>query len=187
MSKKERFFYRFYFLEPTVVDNELNWSNPIIHDTYQKWDIVCKSFPYDIMGESKDIPTTDWPDEDGVEFYIPSNMQLPLKSQTVSIEFVCCSNNARNNVRSFIRFVTGRDGSGSLIGIYDTYTGLSGINVVYKKFSNDIYKKVKNDKDIITFKVEFTFTEPMDMDRVIRPMNGDFNDDFNDDFLKEYI
>ena len=113
------------------------------------------------MGEAKDIPITDWLDEDGVEFYIPSNIPLPLKSQTVNIEFVCYSANARDNVRSFIRFITGRDGSGSLLGIYDTYTGLSGFNVIYNKFSNDIYKKVKNDKDIITFKVEFTFTRPM--------------------------
>lgn len=188
MNKKERFYYRLYFLKPTTNDDGSdNWIKPTIHETKELWNIACKEFPYEIMGEAKDIPKIDWVDSDGVEVYLPKEGGLPLKEQSVEIEFVCCSDDARKDINAFSKFITGRDSSGVKLGIYDSYTGLSGIDVVYQRFKPDIYWRREKTKEIVTFKVEFLFTKPMEMDRVIHPSNGHFNSDFNDDLLTEYI
>ena len=180
MKKLDRHYYRLYFLKG-------DWETPTIYETYELWDIICKSFPYEMMGEAKDIPKIDWIDEDGIEVYTPKEGGLRLKEQSVSIEFVCCSDRARENLLKFRDFITGRDGSGVRLGIYDSYTGLSGVDVIYQKFNPDIYWRREGTKEVVTFKVDFLFTKPMEMDRVIHPKNGSFNDDFNDDFFKERI
>lgn len=188
MKKKERFYYRLYFLKPTTSsDGGINWEEPLIFETNDNWNIVCKEFPYDILGEAKDLPKVDWVDYDGVEVYLPKEGGLPLKAQNVELEFVCCSDDARADVVKFRDFITGRDKSGVRLGVYDSYTGLSGIDIIYQKFKPDIYWRREGTKEIVTFKVEFLFTKPMEMNRVIHPKNGHFNDDFNDDLLKEYI
>lgn len=191
MKIKDRMYYRLYFMkspsEQGTPPSEMDWENPTIYETLEHWDMVCKSFPYDIMGAAKQLPNNDFPDEDGIEVYVPPVGGLPLKEQTVELEFVMCSEYARENMLKFRDFITGRDGSGVLLGIYDSYTGLSGVNVIYQSFKPDIYWRREGTKEVVTFKVEFLFTEPMEMNRVIHPANGDFNDDFNDDLLKEYV
>ena len=180
MSKKNRMFYRFYILKG-------DRKSPTIYDTFDEWNIVCKSFPYSFIGEAKDLPTNDWPDEDGLEVYVPKEGGLRLKPQTIEIEFVCCDMDARMRLKEFSSFITGRDGTDVMFGVYDSYTGLAGYGAVYQKHKPDIYYRRKGTKEIVVFSMEFLFTEPLRMDMIIHPANGSFNDDFNDDFHREYV
>lgn len=175
----DRPYYRFYFLKGDV-------ANPTIYETLEHWNMVCKAFPYNVIGEVKDVPTIDWADEDGVEVYIPDG-GIPLKEQVVDIEFVCYSSDARRDMAKFRNFVLGRDGTGVVLGVYDSFTGLSGANVLYQNFKPDLYHTEVNGMDVVVFKITFKFCSPMLLDRVIKPKNGSFNDDFNESFNTDRI
>lgn len=180
MNDKERFYYRFYFLKGNI-------DTPTIYETLDEFNIVCKSFPYNIMGKAKPLPTLSYPDEDGVEVFLPKTGSLPLEPQTIDVEFVCCSNDARADMLKFRDFLVGRDGSGVQLGIYDSYTGLSADMVLYQDFKPDAHQINLDTNDVVVFKVTFLLTKGMSLNRVIKPLNGDFNDDFNDDYRREYI
>ena len=191
MGNSNRMYYRLYFMkspsEQGTPPSDMEWDRPTIYETLEHWDIVCKSFPYDMMGDVKELPRNAFPKEGDIDVYTPPEGGLPLKEQTVEIEFVMCSDCARENMLKFRDFITGRDGTGILLGIYDTYTGLSGVNIVYQSFKPDMYWRRRGTKEIVVFKVEFLFPKPMEMNRVIHHTNGEFSEDFNDDFLKEYL
>lgn len=136
-------------------------DDALVVDTYDNWGIVCKSFPFKLYGEAKELPSFDWKDEDGDDEYIPD--ELKMSAYEIDVEFVYKGeiNSANANVRGFLDYLTGRGGTGAELMIYDTYTKIGRQGVRYVKVEDDVFWRQEEGGDVIVFVVTFKVNDPI--------------------------
>ena len=129
-------------------------------DTLDKWGIVCKEFPFKLYGEAKDLYSNSWLDQDGDEQYVPD--QIRIKAYEIDVEFAYKGAYKSGNsvIKSFLDYLTGRDGSGANLLVYDTYTGIGRKDVHYLDIDNDLFYRMKGNEEVITFFVKFRVNNP---------------------------
>lgn len=136
-------------------------NDALVVDTLDNWGIVCKEFPFKLYGEAKELPSHDWKDEDGEDEYVPN--ALPMKSYEIEVEFAYKGNRdtANANVSGFLKYLTGRDGSGAEMIVYDTYTRIGRQRVRYMSVSEDIFWRQDDSGDVFVFTVTFKVNDPL--------------------------
>jgi len=145
--------YAIYFKKMT--------ENASVVDTFNNWNIVCKDFPFQLYGEAKELANHDWKDEDGDDEYIPSI--LPIASYEIDVEFAYKGDmgTANSKIRSFLDYLTGRDGTGSEMQVYDTYTKIGRQRIRYVSVEDDMFFRQEDSGDIIVFVVKFKVNDPV--------------------------
>lgn len=130
-------------------------------DTFDRWGIVCKSFPFKLYGEAKELPKYDWKDEDGDDEYVPD--ELPIAAYEVEVEFVYKGevNTANTNVKDFLDYLTGRDGTGAELAVYDTYTMIGRQKVRFVSVDEDVFYRQEGGCDVVVFSVTFKVNDPV--------------------------
>lgn len=136
-------------------------NDALVVDTLDNWGIVCKDFPFKMYGEAKELPSNDWKDEDGEDEYVPS--VLPIASYEMEVEFAYKgdANSANVKICSFLDYLTGRDGSGAEMMVYDTYTMIGRQHVRFVGVSDDVFYRQESDGDVVVFAVTFKVNDPM--------------------------
>lgn len=136
-------------------------SDALVVDTLDNWGIVCKEFPFKLYGEAKELPSHDWKDEDGDDEYIPS--KLPIASYEMEVEFAYkgVMDSANASIKGFLDYLTGRDGSGVELMVYDTYTKIGRQSVRFVSVSDDVFYRQEEGGDVVVFSVAFKVNDPV--------------------------
>nr|DAV38583.1 MAG TPA: hypothetical protein [Caudoviricetes sp.] len=131
-------------------------------DTQKEWGIVCKDFPFKVFGDAKDLPSRSWPDKNGDDEFIPAT--IPVKSYEIDVEFAYKGdmNTANEKLILFFEYITGKNGDGSSLRVYDTYTKIGKQKVRYVSCSEDLFVRNTDEGDVVTFTVRFKVNDPVD-------------------------
>jgi hypothetical protein len=75
-------------------------------------------------------------------------------------------NSFSGNLRDFLDFLSGKDGDGARLTIYDTYNNVGRNDVYFKSISPDVFVKQNvsnnaNGQEIASFKVTFNVGDPV--------------------------
>lgn len=135
-------------------------ENGGVIDSQKEWGIVCKEFPFLLYGESKELPKRDWLDEDGEDVFFPNSLAMAAYDLDVEFAYRGVMDSANVAIRGFLDYLTGRDGSGANLSVYDTYTKIGRQGVYYKKVSPDVFVRNTSEGDVVTFTVTFRVTDP---------------------------
>lgn len=111
--------------------------------------------------ETEDVATRKWTGEHGEDVYI-SPSGLKLKAYDLEVEFCYkgAVNTAYSAYKTLRNYLTGIDGSGGELKIYDPYWGKGRTRVHVKKFS-DLGPHRSNVDEILPFKVTFRVADPV--------------------------
>lgn len=160
--------------------NGKNYSKGSVVDLKESFKIICQDFPFMKNPRSKALPTRDWPDEDGLDVYVPDT--LPIKHYDIDVVFlyVGTEDNIGDNISNFIDFIYGRkkgnDGDtvqSARLAVYNEYVGMGRKDIVVSEVENEIFYISDNDPDAIAqFKVKFTVYDPT---TIVTPITNSFN------------
>lgn len=153
-------------------------GNGNVVNSYDEWGIVCCKIPFEIGGKAKDLPKTEWFDENGEDVYIPS--KLYFEAYDAQFELAYAGQELANNpfdlslafsqINSFKEWLSGNDtvsGSGAELKIYSPYTTIGRQKCYLKEISDEephLQIKEQNgnlyNENVLTFKVTFRVTDP---------------------------
>ena len=156
------------------------YSKGSVVDIKETFGIFCREFPFMKNPRSKALPTRDWPDEDGLDVYVPDT--LPIKHYDIDVVFlyVGTEDNIGDNISNFIDFIYGRkkgnDGDtvqSALLAVYNEYVGMGRKDIVVSEVENEIFYISDNDPDAIAqFKVKFTVYDPTTIVSPVKDSSG---------------
>ncbi len=126
-----------------------------LKDLVNDFDMVCLSFPLQLNLEAKDVVSDDWPEEDGEDWFEPD--VLPLKAYDINVEIGYSGDNWGTKIESFLNYLTGQDGSGVKIKMYDVHTGIGRKGVRFKSYEPNLSGY---DGKLMTFTLRFRVTDP---------------------------
>lgn len=134
-----------------------------VKETIEDFGIYCKDIPFKMYGEAKDFSKTDFHDEDGVECYFPA--VLKMKDYEIEIEFAYkgAKNSANAAIKNFLDYLTGKDGTGTSLSIYNTYTRIGRQHIRFLSIDDEVtfYRDYQGtDEDLLIFKIKFNVCDP---------------------------
>lgn len=134
-----------------------------VADLLNDFRVVCQEFPFKKDPKPKDLPTRDWPGEDGLDVYIPP--KIPMASYDVEVTFlyVGTEKTIQADLADFIDFLYGRnaESKGGRLAIYNEGVGMGRKDVVAAEVENELFYLSDNDIDAVaTFRVKFTVYDP---------------------------
>lgn len=134
----------------------------LVKESVSDFGIWCKDFPFKIHGDAKELANTEWADKDGDDEFIPDVIRL--KSYEIVAEFAYKGEkgSANKKIRDFLDYLTGRDGSGGSLKVYDSFAGIGRKNVRFKSVSQDgEYVRSESEGDVFLFNVTFKVNDPV--------------------------
>ena len=121
-----------------------------------EWNILVKSFPFDLYPEMKEVPKNDWFDENGDEEYLPDTPVFKAYESDIEFLYEGATNSGITNVWNFINYLA----TNGFNKIYDTYTGIGKQGVRYQKVVDA--KLYRNEtREYIVFKITLKFNDPL--------------------------
>ena len=132
-------------------------------ETVRDFNILCYNFPFKILPEAKELPTRDWPGNDGRDVYIPT--KIPMAHYEVEVEFIYKGedDSMREKINNFIKFLYGRNEGaiGARLAIFDEYTGIGRKDVHVQSINDELFYDVDyDDEKCFKFKVKFVVEDP---------------------------
>lgn len=109
--------------------------------------------------EFKDVAVRDWPGEDGEDAYIPPKLMIKPYDLKVKFVYKGARGSAYADYVRFRNFLSGRDGAGATLRIYDARTGIGRRNVYCKSIPTPDFKR-DNLNDYASMEVKFRVTDP---------------------------
>lgn len=128
-----------------------------VKDLFADFSMGCVAFPFKLSGEVKELPTDDYPDEDGEDTFIPSN--LVLKAYDLDVDFSYKGNNAERDVSGFIDYLLGYDGNGASLKVYNPYTNIGRHKIYITSYNEPEYNR-SDEGEVANFSVAFRVTDP---------------------------
>lgn len=129
------------------------------NDSIAKWGIACTSFPFKLDGGAKDLATRDWPGEDGEDAFIPDVLPLKAYDLTVDMVYVGPLGQAYDNIMEFRDYMTGADGKGASLKVYNSHTKI-GRQGVYWLEMGDIKFSKEADEEVLQFPLKLRVSDP---------------------------
>lgn len=144
-------------------------------DTQAEFNVVCQEFPFKVLPESKDLPKRDWYDENGEDFFMPSDGPK-FKAYDLEVQFLYVGTeaNMQSDINNFIKFLYGQNVSGSpIMAVYDEYTKIGRQGIYVQSVDNELFTYDNVNEDVIArFKVKFRVTDPVTDVVLNLPNNG---------------
>lgn len=130
------------------------------YDTVSEWGMYCANEPYPLDSEAKELPSNDWGDEDGEDVWEPEG-GVPLKAHDVTLLFYMKGGleDVGTDLRRFVDYCTGKDGSGVLMKYYSEWTDNGHCGARFKKMDAPDYE-ITEWGVVTKVKVTFRVTEP---------------------------
>jgi hypothetical protein len=124
--------------------------------------IFASQIPFKPYGDVKDVPSNDWHDRHGRDEYASPNVYMKAYDTTLTL---CCkgsvSEYANKVITSFVKYLTGLDGTGSTFKIYDTYNKVGRQNVRFTGLKDKADLVRSEDGDILVFSIGLTVNDPV--------------------------
>lgn len=142
-----------------------NGTETSVINTETEFGMVVSRVPFHFSGGTKEPYSNNFLDEEGIEVYLPDEGLLS-ESYEMEVSFIYkgAFDSLTTNLRSFLRYLRGKDGNGSRLFIYDTYNGVGRKDVYLKKVSPDVLVKqnIANaaGEEIATFNLTFEVCDP---------------------------
>lgn len=130
-----------------------------VKDTVRDWNIACTDIPFLPENEAKELPSRDWPDEDGEDTYHPETIKMKAYDLDISLCYKGDLGSAYTQIEEFMAYLTGRDGGGTFFKIYSPHTLIGRGGCYMKQFAPDDFWK-GNGEDVLEFKITVRVTEP---------------------------
>lgn len=99
-------------------------TEPYANDSIERWGIACCKFPFKLDGGSKELASRDWPGEDGDDVYYPKELKLKSYELETDLVYVGPLGKVADNILAFRDYLTGKDGLGVEMRIYNSHTGI---------------------------------------------------------------
>lgn len=154
-------FYR-TFIQQIGYDG-ITYTKGEVVDLYESFQMGVEEFPFKEKPETKDLPTRDWPDEHGLDTYIPP-VGLILKDYDLDVDIICYGRieDLHTRIARFLDFVSGKNENGSpRLAIYDEHVSQGRKDVRYQGNDNTLWHHIDGeDEKIARFKVKFHVDDP---------------------------
>lgn len=118
--------------------------------------------PFKISGEVKEPENNEWADEDGDDEYLPED-GLKMKAFEIDMKlgYKGDKNTANDKLETLLEYLTGRDGSGTRMKIYSSYTKIGYNDVRFKSISDDAELVRDDNGDILVIKITLKVNDPI--------------------------
>jgi hypothetical protein len=126
-------------------------------DLYSDFGIKTTSVPLFVPGDTKELPSRDWSEEDGLDVYVPNI--IPLKAYIIDVSVVYSGEQGsfQSKLDSLASYLlTG----GSYLNIYSPYSSTSCKGAHFVGFSDFSFTSDSSTGDIAEFKIKFKVTKP---------------------------
>lgn len=154
-------FEKLYFQKMDTIASDKSVVTYPIKETIKDFFLYCVSTPFKICGKAKDIPVTDFKDEDGKVAFHPAVLKMDSYEMDVEFGYKGEKKTANQYINNFIKYLTGRDGTGTALSMYNTYTLIGRQDVMFKELHDDATLVRDGDGDILIFKITFTVNDPV--------------------------
>lgn len=134
-------------------------NDSVVKDSLSDFGMVCTDVPFIPKGEAKDLASNDWKDESGEDVYIPDVIPTQAYDWEIEMAYKGPLSYCYTRLKTFIDYLTGRDGSGSAMKVYSSYTGVGRQGVYYKNIS-DLEFTRSNIDEVLTFTLTLRVTDP---------------------------
>jgi hypothetical protein len=145
--------------------NGINYTNVgSVVDTEATFHVVCQEFPFKYLPESKELAKRDWYDENGEDYYVPSD-GLKFKAYDLDAKFLYVGTEAQmqSDLKGFIEFLYGKNNSGSpVLAVYDEYTKTGRRGVTVQDVDPELLAYDDQNSEVIgQFKIKFRVADPV--------------------------
>jgi len=118
--------------------------------------------PFMMQAEAKEPSRNDWKDEDGDDEYIPQNgLRIQAFEIEIKLGYKGSKDTANAKLEAFLKYLTGRDGSGARMKIYSTYTKIGYNEVRFVSISDDAELVRDTDGDILIVTITLKVNDPV--------------------------
>lgn len=133
-------------------------SETINTDAYSIW---VESVPFKLIGGAKELYANNWHDENGLDEYVPE--QLKIDSYDLKIAFIYRGSieGSAVSIKRFLDYLTGADGTGAEMSIYDPYYKIGRGEIRYKSVYDDAEIIEGGDDSLVKFSVTFQVNDPV--------------------------
>lgn len=131
-----------------------------VKDSFSAFGVVCTDVPMVVGEEVKELPTRDWPDEDGEDTYVPDVLPFAAYDWEIEMCYKGAVGTAQAKMKAFRDYLTGRDGSGALMKVYAPWTKEGRQNVYLKSMETDEFWRSNVDEGV-TFTVTLRVMDPV--------------------------
>lgn len=135
-------------------------SGAVVKDLFDDFGFVCTSVPFDVSGETKDLPTRSYPEVDGDDVYIPD--VLPLKSfdTTISVAYKGIESYAVKRLTALVGYLRGLTDTGARLKMYSSYTMVGRKDCYLKEVGEPTFRK-DNGYEHLQCKLKFHVCDPV--------------------------
>lgn len=129
------------------------------NDSIEKWGIACRKFPFKLDGGTKELAVRDWPGEDGEDAFYPD--ELKLKPYDIEPDLVYVGNlgEAATNILAFRDYLTGADGLGVEMRIYNSHTGIGRKSCHWVEMGDMTFNQ-EDDEEVLQFSMKVRVADP---------------------------
>lgn len=137
-------------------------TEPETKETGSDFGFYGMEIPFTMQPEAKEPSKNDWKDEDGDDEYLPDN-GLRMKAFEIEIKlgYKGTKDTANAKLESFLKYLTGRDGSGTRMKIYSTYTKIGYNDVRFVSLNDDAELVRDADGDILIVAITLKVNDPV--------------------------
>ena len=133
----------------------------VAKDTVAAFDVWCADIPFNINMEVKEPTIRDWKDEDGEDSYTDGGMKFSAYDMKVKwcVKGGKFSSNVK--IRTFMDFLSGKDGSGEKMKMYCELTQIGRQHIRLKKIEDDAILYRREDGDIVVWSTTLRVEDPV--------------------------
>lgn len=130
-----------------------------VMDTVADFGVWCAELPLDIGMAVKEPTARDWKDEDGEDAYTDGGLMLSAYDLTAKWAAKGTREAVRKNIRRFLDYLGGRDGSGVKMEMYSEWTGIGRRHMRLKSVGSA--KLDRDGSDVVTWETVLRVEDPV--------------------------
>lgn len=131
-----------------------------VYDLVEEWGLYGMEIPFTIAGETKELYSNDWHDEDGDDEYVPGRLMMKAYDMKMKLAFKGKNGEVNENIRDFMSYLRGERNDVALFRLYSTYTGIGRQNVRLVSIDDDAEFKRTGDYDLLIVTVTMKVNDP---------------------------
>lgn len=132
-----------------------------VKDTVADFGVWCQSMPFDVGMEVKEPVTRDWKDEDGEDSYVGMSVMIAAYDMTVKWVVKGAPGTCKEKAKTFLNYLSGRDGSGAKMKIWCEWTGIGRQHVRMKKVNDEAVLDRMANVEVVTFDTVMRVEDPV--------------------------
>ena len=132
-----------------------------VKETTADFGVWCQELPFDVCMEVKEPTVRNWSDEDGEESYTDGGLFLSAYDMTVKWLVKGDAGTCREKVRTFLSYLSGRDGSGVKMTIYSAWTGCGRQHIRLKKVDDNVKLDRCGNFEVVSFETVLRVEDPV--------------------------